>query len=236
MSQSEDEILEQKIINKIDALTMEIDYNLSSDLLNPEFLHNFICPVPAKNAKLHIRNLADNSFAHLLTCSIPQSENSVISGRYSSNIFHGIMLDTGAATISTAGHEQAKAYCRLIFHIIEAETPFLLCLKDMDRLNIYFNNLIDAIITPNGSQYPIVRKFDHPFLIWGRESMNYLSESELRQLHRRFGHPSVNRLVRTLERAGHSDPKHRPILNYINKFCEFCQKNSRPPLVDLDLH
>ena len=33
------------------------------------------------------------------------------------------------------------------FHIIKADTPFLLCLVDMDRLYIKYNNLKDIIIT-----------------------------------------------------------------------------------------
>ncbi|KAI6248854.1 hypothetical protein HI914_02501 [Erysiphe necator] len=165
MSQSEDENPEQEIINEVDALTMEIDKNLSSDLSNPDIFNNYTCPVPAKNGKLHIQNLADNSLSHPLTRSIPQSEDFIISGRYSTKIFHGIMLDTGAAKISTAVHKQAQAYTSefggdidtptigsltahfgigkssslgtleinfpiedLIFHVIDAETPFLLCL------------------------------------------------------------------------------------------------------------
>jgi len=33
------------------------------------------------------------------------------------------------------------------FYIIKADTPFLLCLADMDRLYIKYNNLKDVIIT-----------------------------------------------------------------------------------------
>ena len=33
--------------------------------------------------------------------------------------------------------------------------------------------------------------------------MESLTEIELRQLHRRFGHPSVQRLANVLQRAGH---------------------------------
>ena len=115
------------------------------------------------------------------------------------------------------------------FHVVQAETPFLLCLQDMDKLGIFFNNLKDVIIKRDGSILPVIRLFMHPFLVWGDESVNYLTETELRQLHRRFGHPSVNRLVRTLNRAGHEDLKHRSILNHINKYCKFCQTHARSP-------
>jgi hypothetical protein len=33
------------------------------------------------------------------------------------------------------------------FHVIHANTPFLLCLADMDSLQVYYNNLKDIIIT-----------------------------------------------------------------------------------------
>ena len=31
-------------------------------------------------------------------------------------------------------------------HVIEADTSFLLCLEDMDKLNVYFNNLENVLI------------------------------------------------------------------------------------------
>ena len=32
------------------------------------------------------------------------------------------------------------------FHIVKADTPFLLCLADMDRLQVYYNNVLDTLI------------------------------------------------------------------------------------------
>jgi hypothetical protein len=34
------------------------------------------------------------------------------------------------------------------FHIIKANTPFLLCLIDIDKLRVYYNNVTDALIGP----------------------------------------------------------------------------------------
>ena len=57
------------------------------------------------------------------------------------------------------------------FHIVKADTPFLLCLIDIDRLQVYYNNVTDTLIGPAtalGSKYitlPIIRRFRHPFLI-----------------------------------------------------------------------
>src|SRR5271166_3243146 len=90
------------------------------------------------------------------------------------------------------------------FHIVQADTPFLLCLADMDTLKVFYNNLNNVLVTPTKSVL-VVRRFGHPFLLW-EESLQsfitnsfdqnpcYLTATELRQLHRRFGHPSANRL------------------------------------------
>jgi len=57
------------------------------------------------------------------------------------------------------------------FHIVKADTPFLLCLADMDRLQVYYNNIIDTLTSPAttpGSKHItllITRRFGHPFLI-----------------------------------------------------------------------
>ena len=34
------------------------------------------------------------------------------------------------------------------FHVVKADTPFLLCLADIDRLQVYYNNIIDTLIGP----------------------------------------------------------------------------------------
>jgi len=36
---------------------------------------------------------------------------------------------------------------KIQFYIIHTDTPFLLCLVDIDRLQIYYNNLRNVIIT-----------------------------------------------------------------------------------------
>ena len=51
------------------------------------------------------------------------------------------------------------------FHVVQADTPFLLCLTDMDNLRTYYNNVTDMLITPS-AKLPITRRFGHPFLLW----------------------------------------------------------------------
>lgn len=62
--------------------------------------------------------------------------------------------------------------------------------------------------------------------------MTYLTETELRTLHRRFGHPSAQRLVNVLQRSGHPDQdgNHRQILDKIVRHCHKCQRYGDPPL------
>jgi hypothetical protein len=56
----------------------------------------------------------------------------------------------------------------------------------------------------------------------------FLTETELRRLHRRFGHLAVMRLGKLLKNAGHNDFEERT-LEEITKFCHHCQLNSSAP-------
>jgi hypothetical protein len=124
------------------------------------------------------------------------------------------------------------------FHIVDAKIPFLLCLRDMDRLKVYINNLENAMILKTGERVPVVRRFGHIFLLWDSLFQQflinsfdcnpcYLTHMELQRLHRRFGHPSVNKLQRVLERAGHEVEK--DALEHLTKYCEQCQKYGQAP-------
>jgi hypothetical protein len=115
--------------------------------------------------------------------------------RYSSNEFQGIMPDSGAAGISTAGEPQflalQKQDCAVVldctkagdhtirfgkgmakakgttvvqtplgpitFYVVAANTPFLLCIQDMDRMKVRFDNLANLLIQGEKA-IPVVRK------------------------------------------------------------------------------
>jgi hypothetical protein len=124
------------------------------------------------------------------------------------------------------------------FHVVKADTPFLLCLADIDKLRVYYNNVTDALIGP-ALTLPITRRFGHPFLVWGEALRTYVQESfdynpcyltstEIHRLYRRFGHPSAEKLYRVLERSGHDDVDKRAI-DHLTKYCSFCQKYGRSP-------
>jgi len=50
------------------------------------------------------------------------------------------------------------------FHIIKADTPFLLYLADIDILKVYYNNLKNVLVTPT-KLVPVVCRFGYPFLL-----------------------------------------------------------------------
>ena len=188
--------------------------------------------------------------------------------RYDSEVFQGIMPDTGAAGVSTVGEGQVKALQKILpdvavktstagchkvrfgdspdtasqgtvsvptpfgtidFHILQANTPFLLCLQDMDRLGVQFNNIYN-VLEHNGNTYPVIRKWGHPFFMLDRESsvICHLTETELRRLHRRFGHPAAERMYKTLSRAGYDNLSY-DVIRRINKYCHQCQVCGPPP-------
>lgn len=121
------------------------------------------------------------------------------------------------------------------FQIVSADTPFLFSLQDIDNLRVKFDNLENVLL--HQKNIPIIRKNGHPFLLLNiSSSMAYTSEdmqechltiSQLRQLHRSFGHPSVRRLQRVLERSGHDvDVK---AFKRLNNFCNEFQLNGKSP-------
>ena len=117
------------------------------------------------------------------------------------------------------------------FHMLEANTPFLLCLRDLDRLGVYLNNLTNELVNPAiGLRVPVARKWGHPwfFLRKVESSIAFLTETKLRRLHHRFGHPSVDALHHLLSKASH-DVIDRAVIAAINKFCHQCQMHSKAP-------
>ena len=106
----------------------------------------------------------------------------------------------------------------------------------MDKLRVYYNNVTDALIGP-ALTLLITRRFGYPFLVWSKalrtyvqESFNYnpcyLTNTEIHRLHRRFGHPSAEKLYKVLKRSRHDDVDKRAI-DHLTKYYSFCQKYGR---------
>jgi len=116
------------------------------------------------------------------------------------------------------------------FHVVPANTPFLLCINDMDRMGVKLDNLENVLIQGK-KRVPIVRKWGHPWMLlhYAEQAIawNHLTESQLRQLHRRFGHPSVRRLATVLQRAGHEIEL--KAIQHLTKYCHQCQMHAKSP-------
>ena len=89
----------------------------------------------------------------------------------------------------------------IVFHIVQVNTPFLLCLADMDKLGAFFKNLTNQIVQSNCS-HPVTGRYGHAFLLGCTSAYSFIIEScmqnsccltniELCRLHCCFGPPSV---------------------------------------------
>jgi hypothetical protein len=143
----------------------------------------------------------------------------------------------------------------IIFHIVEVNTSFLLSLINLNRLKMYFNNLINEMIQKIFDQtvknqnvtnfqidskirrHSVIRRYDHAFLLWKiftysliiefiDENSCLLIEIELRRLHRRFDHLSARRLYEILTRSDHDNVESR-VIEHLNKYCHHCQLHEK---------
>ncbi len=129
----------------------------------------------------------------------------------------------------------------ITFHIMKINISFLLCLNNFDRLDIYFNNLINEIVQyehiSKKRRHLVIRRYEHAFLLWKmliqflllefiEKNSCLLIEIELRRLHRRFDHLSARRLYEILHRSEHNEIEFHAIEHLI-KFCHHCQLHEK---------
>ena len=71
-----------------------------------------------------------------------------------------INVQFGISLIVLIGSVAVKTPIGLVdFYVVKADTPFLLCLADIDRLQIYYNNVTNTLISPTttpGSKHIIL--------------------------------------------------------------------------------
>lgn len=117
-------------------------------------------------------------------------------------------------------------------HIVDADTPILMCIDDMDRNELYLNNVENVLIhSKTKLEAPVTRVRGHLFIQWNTLISCHLTEIELRRLHRRFGHPTTDKLMKLLERSGleQIDSDTRCTLSNIERTCERCQRYAQKP-------
>ncbi|SLM40545.1 hypothetical protein SS1G_12712 [Lasallia pustulata] len=100
------------------------------------------------------------------------------------------------------------------FHIIKADTPFLLCIADMDNLKVYYNDLENILVTPT-KLVPVTHQFGHLFLLWEESLQLFIANSF-----------DLNPL---LEQSGHGDNLNKKTLEHLTKYCSYCQKHGKLP-------
>ena len=254
---------------------------VAEDFTNLEISEQYMTELGTVDALRTISVLSDHSTYHAFTRLDPFQTTIIVPSvdpgadievftfeRYSSYEFRGIMPDSGAAGVSSAGEPQVIALRKqdpsltvdttaagdstikfgkgtakvkgiirvptpigtIAFHVVSTNTPFLLCLQDMDALGVRFDNIRNVLIQGE-KVVPIIRRWGHPWMLLNGNdetiAWNHLTESELRQIHRRFGHPSVQRLANVLNRAGHD--VNTSLLKEISRICHQCQMNGKAP-------
>ncbi len=152
-----------------------------------------------------------------------------------------INIQFGIGSIVSIRSVKIKTPIGLVnFHVIKVDTPFLLCFADIDRLQVYYNNVTDTLIGPATTleskhiTLPITRQFGHPFLIQGKTLRTYIQESfdynpcyltstEIHHLHHCFGYPSAEKLYRVFKHSRH-DNVNKKAIDHLTKYCSFYQK------------
>ena len=107
------------------------------------------------------------------------------------------------------------------FYIMKSDIPFLMSLKHMDCLSIYFNNIINQLVGKNGVAIYVDRKWGHFWLYLRNVLMLFFTEAELRYIYTKFGYLSVIKLYDLLNKAGYNVKTN--VFKDINKFCYYCQ-------------
>jgi hypothetical protein len=112
----------------------------------------------------------------------------------------------------------------ITFHIILENIPFLYYIQDMDKIRVKLDNL-ENVLVQGKKIVPIVRKWGHPWMLLNRIEETiahcHLTYLELRQLHCRFRHLFVRKLVDLLERAKLDDINVESMERLI-KYCKQC--------------
>jgi len=114
------------------------------------------------------------------------------------------------------------------FQIIDANISFLVCLQQFDKINAHYDNLQNILIQGK-KKHLIIQKKGYPWLLLNQHNqllntftgivnICHLTETEIRRLHYRFSHPSIQRLHHLLNQA-----RHNFNLNIIMQVREICE-------------
>ena len=156
---------------------------------------------------------------------------------------HNISIDTSrqkkikgiGGTIKTIGQARVRIPISglgieliVVFNIVPHDSPTILCLQDMKRMGIDISIQEDSL-TLGDKMHSLVLENNLLWLKWESTDYTFYTETELRKLHRSFGHPSAKALAELLKRARPTDPYVHDELDAIIRECAVCAKNASIP-------
>ncbi len=115
-----------------------------------------------------------------------------------------------------------------MFHIVDAPLPSILLLRDLRNMGVEPSIQKDCL-TMKGKKQPLKTFNGLLYYVWNPPDVVLYTETELRKLHRSFGHPSVGALSRMLVRARPEASNVVQELESITKECSTCQKHAVRP-------
>lgn len=199
--------------------------------------HSVSPPVHSRYSSTKFYGIAiDTCCAHASTCGIHQNKaycnfvgcNPDISKEGFERIKFGIG-ETKAIGTASCIFPVDNIWFTIVMYVVDVDVPILLSLVDMDRLCLAYDNTVNILThKQSGAQAKIQRIFGHPFLRWSPTLQCICNTTELRRLHRRFGHPAANKLHKLLLRARPQDVSSTTwqALKDISQTCELCQFES----------
>lgn len=143
---------------------------------------------------------------------------------------HGTGKVRGLAELRFPFEDSFRSFHALVS---SGDSPLILGLSDHRRLGIVVCALSNTVTFGCGSILPLQSLRGHLFLRWNPADEETLyTSSELRRLHRRFGHPSNEKLLQFLERCSEEDLDSvtKQNLEEIAASCAQCQRGARAPV------
>ncbi|EJT82287.1 hypothetical protein GGTG_02261, partial [Gaeumannomyces tritici R3-111a-1] len=149
---------------------------------------------------------------------------------------HPVAFKTGNTEFNISAIIVPTLISNITFYVLNSPILFLLLLKNMDALSIYFNNTRNKFVKHNGTRVRIIKRFGYPWFFFNASiyvinkismaakkkiaGFLFLIKTELRRVYKRFNYLFVNKLHKTFQRASYNTNCNA--LEIINKICYEC--------------
>lgn len=165
-------------IISIGALSVESARNLVENLQNCAFTHTFTreAILTEKESSINFTEsrysvsefhgiMIDTGTSQISTAGYEQylALDKNLKTTLTSSTISTINVQFGIGSIPSFGSINLNTPVGLVvFYVVKVKNPFILCLKDMDSLGVYFKNFQNMLIQ-NENCIPAIRKFGHAF-------------------------------------------------------------------------